>query len=161
MTKHEAAMNEAQYEEWVKRARALTRERMDGSKTEFGLGEHKRYQLDLPTATIRFYDDQDAERVCADIQFAGSWSQDSESWMWGWENESVPEAAVDRMVEVFDMGVRSGVEKLQHMFGSCDEGEAWSMASLACEILDAESVYRAPGKKNMLFLLLMNIRTVP
>ncbi len=154
-------MKETQYEEWVERARALTRERMDESKTEFGLGKYKRYQVDLPKAAIRFYDEQDAERVRADIQVAGSWSSESESWMWGWENESIPEAAVDRMTAVFDMGVSVGIEKLQHLFGSCDEGEAWSMASLACEILGAESVYCAPGKKNMLFLLLMNIRTVP
>ena len=154
-------MKEERYQEWIDRARSLTRQRMASAQTEFGLGKYKRYQVDLPTAKIRFYDEKDAERVCADIQVAGSWSQDSESWMWGWENESVPEAASDRMIEVFDTGVRMGIEKLQHLFGSCDEGEAWSMASVACEILGAESVYRAPGKKNMLFLLLMNIRTVP
>jgi hypothetical protein len=154
-------MRETQYEEWVERARAITRQRIADAKAKFGLGKYKRYQLDLPTATIRFYDERDVEKVCADIQVAGSWSPDSDSWMWGWENESLPEAAVDRMIKVFDTGVRTAVEKLQHMFGSCDEGEAWSMASLACEILDAESVYRAPGKKSMLFLLLTNIHITP
>ena len=153
-------MKEEQYQDWVERARELTHQRMTDAKTKYGLGKYKRYQLDLQTATIRFYDGNDTERVCADLQVAGSWSPESESWMWGWENESVPDAAVDRMTEVFDTGVRTDVEKLQRMFGSCDEGEAWSMASLACEIIDAESVYRVPGKKNMLFLLLLNIRTV-
>lgn len=154
-------MNESGYEEWLERARASTRERMNASKETFGIGGFSRYAVDLAAATIRFYDAHDVERVRADIQVAGSWSPDSQSWMWGWENESVPEAAVDRMALVLETGRRKAIGKLQQVFGDCDEAEAWSMASLACEILDAESVYRVPGKSSLLFLLLMNIRTVP
>ncbi len=154
-------MDQQEYEAWVERARAFTTQRMSEARARFGLGSYKRYELDLATAEIRFHDDAGACRLRAEIRVAGSWSSASQSWMWGWENDSVPDEAVAGMSAVAEAGERLGVEKLQRLFGDCDEAEAWSMASLACEILDAESVYRVPGKSSLLFLLLMNIRTVP
>lgn len=150
-------MNADEYETWVETAREQTRQRMAEAQTRYGLGTFKRYQIDLPTATIRFYDENDAERVCADIQVAGSWAPEAESWLWGWDNESVPASASAQLAAVRDRGIREDIEQLRESFAPCDEAEAWSMASLAANVLDAQCVYRAPGAKNKLFLLLMAI----
>lgn len=154
-------MSEAEYEAWVERARSLTLGRMAAAKDQFGIGGYKRYELDLPAAEIRFYDEAGSCRLRAGIRVAGSWSSTSQSWMWGWENDSVPDAAVEGMSRVAEAGERNDVEKLQRLFGDCDEGEAWSMASLACDIMEAECVYRSPGKNSMLFLLLWDMQRMP
>lgn len=151
-------MNAAEYEKWVEVARERTRERMAAAQQRFGLGTHARYQIDLPTATVRFYDAADAEQVRASLQVAGSWSPAAKSWLWGWENQSVPAPAVSRMAAVRERGAQEDIGKLQAAFTPCDEGQAWSMASLAADIVDAECVYRASGPKSQLFLLLTDIR---
>lgn len=151
-------MTEDDYEHWLATAREQTRQRMADARLRFGLGTHARYQIDLPTATIRFFDQAGAEQVIAHLQVAGSWSPASESWLWGWENDSVPQAARATVQAVRERGEKEKLAPLQAGFSDCDEGGAWSMASIAADIVDAECVYRASGPKSQLFLLLTDIR---
>lgn len=146
-----------EYDEWIATARQRTQERMAVAQAQFGMGTNKRYEIDLQTATIRFFDPSGDERIRAEIQVAGSWSTASNSWLWGWENQSVPAAAVSRMTAVRELGAQRQIDKLTTSFAPCDEGEAWSMASVASEIVDSQSVYRTVGAKNQLFLLLFSI----
>lgn len=151
-------MNATDHEHWVSAAREQTRRQMEDAKQRFGLGTHARYEIDLPEATIRFLDKRGTEQVRASLQVAGSWSSASESWMWGWENTSVPEAAVSRLYAVRERGEKEALVELQAGFTGCDEGGAWTMASLASDIVGADCVYRAKGPKSELFLLLTDLR---
>jgi hypothetical protein len=151
-------MTTDEYEKWVRQARAHSKERMESATHEFGLGTYKRYDVDLPTAKIRFSDEQGATRVSADIQVAGSWSPNSDSWMWSWENESMPAAACARVEAVKQFGEKNDIDELKSSFPFCDEGKAWSMASAAAEILGAECPYRVVQPKSYVFLLLFSIR---
>lgn len=151
-------MMSTEYEQWVEAARARVRERMADSQTRFGLGTYGRYEIDLPSATIRFLDAAGRDRVRADLQIAGSWSPASETWMWSWENQSVPELAVLRLREVREAGHDKGVDSLKASIVECDEGGAWSLASLAADILDAQCVYRVAGQHSHLYLLLFSIQ---
>jgi hypothetical protein len=156
----EKLMQPAQYDQFVADARRNAQEKIESAKAEFGLGTHGRYEIDLPTARIRFLDGDGVERVQADLQVAGSWSTASESWLWGWDNESVPETASARLAAVQAFGQENDIEKLTASFEPCDEGEAWSMASIAAHLLDARCVYRVARPTNHLFLLLFSIRSV-
>lgn len=153
-------MDAAKYEQLITDARKRTNARIETSRQKYGLGTYTRYQTDLSAATIRFFDDTGAERLRADIQTAGSWSPQSETWLWAWENESIPEGAKARLALVRDFGQTHAFEALTGSFDRCDEGGAWSMASVAADLLAAECVYRAPGPKSHLFLLLFNIQKV-
>jgi len=148
----------AEYEQWVEQARARVRERMADSQAHFGLGTYARYEIDLPSATIRFLDSAGRERVRADLQISGSWSPASETWMWGWENQSVPEITVSRLREVREAGHDKGIDSLKASIVECDEGGAWSLASLAADILDAQCVYRVVREHSHLYLLLFSIQ---
>ena len=150
-------MNAAEFDKWATAAREKTRQRMADAQQRFGLGTHARYEIDLPTATVNFFDTAGVEQARARLQVAGSWSPSAESWLWGWENDSVPEAAASRMHAVRERGAKEDLAQLQAGFSGCDEGEAWTMASLASDIVDAECVYRASGPKSQLFLLLFSI----
>src|ERR1700712_5372231 len=141
-------MKSPDYEEWVNGARQQTQERMSAAQQQFGLGGHARYEIDLASATIRFFNADDIEEVRADIQVAGSWSPVSASWLWGWENASVPAAASSRTALVHELGETNDVAQLRTSFSPCEEAEAWSMAAIAAQALDAECVYRAPGAMN-------------
>jgi len=151
-------MDTAKYEKLITEARKRTNDKIEAAKRKYGLGTYSRYQIDLSTATIRFLDDTAAERIRADIQAAGSWSPESETWLWAWDNDSIPEGAKARLAHVREFGEKHDFEPLMGSFDRCDEGGAWSMASVAADLLNAECVYRAPGPKSRLFLLLFNVR---
>ena len=97
---------------WVAAARQRTEQKTAAAQRDFGLGSHARYQTDLATATMHFFDAADVEQARADIQVAGSWSPDSATWMWGWENESVPEVATERLDAVREVGRRRYLNEL-------------------------------------------------
>jgi murein L,D-transpeptidase YcbB/YkuD len=133
---------------------------MNTAQQHFGLGTHARYETDLAAASIRFFDEHDVEQVRADIQVAGTWSPKSETWMWGWENESIPDAATAKLAAVRDAGLQQGVKALVAMVQDCDEDQAWRLAALAVDIVHAQCVYRTGNAGNRAFLLLFNLRRV-
>ncbi|WP_143684697.1 DUF6882 domain-containing protein [Variovorax sp. KK3] len=134
---------------------------MQKARDSFGLGTFKHFHIDLPTASMRFQDAHQIDRIHARIQVAGSWSSESGSWLWPWDNPSLPADVQSRMGEVKAFGVKEGLPFLQAPVQPCDEGMAWSMASIAARLLDAQSLYRAPGGKTALFLLLFDIQAQP
>lgn len=153
-----APMNDDDRAAWIAQARQHTEQKTAAAQRDFGVGSHGRHQTDLQTATIRFFDAADVEQACAEIQVAGSWSPDSATWMWGWENESVPDVATARLDALREVGRRRHVNALLAHVQDCDEDEAWNLASLAAEITDAQCVYRVGGARNQSFLLLFNLR---
>ena len=151
-------MNTDDYNAWADAARRRTEQKTEVAQRDFGLGTYARYETDLAAATIRFFDANDVEQARADIQVAGSWSPNSETWMWGWENESVPDAATTRLGAVRDAGQARGVDALLAHVQDCDEYGAWALASLAADIVGAQCLYRTGGARNQSFLLLFNLR---
>ena len=151
-------MTDTEYEDWAAAARRRTEQKTEVAQRDFGLGTYARYQNDLVTAAIRFFDVGDVEQVRADIQVAGSWSPASSTWMWGWENESVPDAATERLGAVRETGRKRHVNALLAHVQECDEDGAWNLASLAADIVDAQCVYRIGGPRSQSFLLLFNLR---
>jgi hypothetical protein len=152
-------MNAAEFEAYVAESRQLAQQRMQDARDKHGLGTFKRYDIDLPAASIGFLDEHKVERVRADIQVAGSWSADSQSWMWPWDNPSLPPAAYSRMKRVQTFGAEESLPFLQMPIQPCDEGMAWSLAAVSARLTDAECIYRAPGAKSDLFLLLFKLET--
>ena len=150
-------MNTHDYQQWVAAARKRLQADMDAARERFGLGSHARYETDLTAATIRFFDANDVEQASADIQVAGSWSPNSGTWMWGWENESAPDAVVSKLGPIADAGRDKDVKALQAHVVECDEDGAWNLAALAADIVDAQCVYRIGGARNRTFLLLFNL----
>jgi hypothetical protein len=151
-------MTDDEHDQWIERARDAVRRGMAQAQQQFGIGAPGRYELDLPTATIRFFDPEDHPRATARLQVAGSWSPTGESWMWGWANDSLPVAATQALAAVRERGERDAVPSLTAGVVASDEGDAWSLVSLAADVTQAECVYRAAGPKSHLFLLLFDLR---
>ena len=152
-------MDPTQYEKLIADARSHTNQKIEAAKQKYGLGTYSRFEIDLPSAAIRFLDDKGAEKIRSDIQVAGTWDAASTAWLWAWDNDSIPAAARSKLSRVQEFGEKNQLEYVAYSFDNCDEGHAWSMASLAAELLEAECVYRAPTKTSYTFLLLFNIKT--
>lgn len=150
-------MNADQFAQFVEDARDYCRRTLEESRTQFGLGDYERYELDLKKGTLCFFDSEGVAQIAAAIQAAGSWSPSSQTWLWSWENDSIPEISTQRMLAVKDFGLAEDLPMLSASFGSCREVEAWAMAATAGKILSSKGFYRIPGALNQLFLLLFSI----
>lgn len=153
-------MSPAAAQAWLAQAREQARDAIADAQARFGLGSHARYAVDLAEGTIRFFDAANVERVRADVEFAGSWSPSSRSWLWGWENASMPAAVTARLEAVRAFGERHGVDELRASVVEGDEDAAWTMAAAALRLLDAQAIYRAAGARSEAFLLMFAIRAV-
>ena len=153
-------MSPAASQAWFAQAREQARDAIAHAQARFGLGTHARYAVDLAEGTIRFFDAADVERVRADVEFAGSWSPSSQSWLWGWENASMPATVTARLEAVRAFGEHHGVDELRASVVEGDADVAWTMAAAALRLLDAQAIYRAAGARSEAFLLMFAIRVV-
>ena len=150
-------MNATEYDKLAADARAQANAKIEAAKKANGLGTYSQYAIDLPTATIRYLDEKNVEKIRSRIQAAGSWSRDTQTFLWARDNETIPDAAKDRLAQVHAFGEQHEIEHLMFSFDECDEAEAWTVTALAAQVLNAECLYRAPGKSTELFLLLFDI----
>ncbi|MGD0095929.1 MAG: DUF6882 domain-containing protein [Terracidiphilus sp.] len=151
-------MNSDEFRIFVEEAREYCRQKIEETKSKFGVGNYERYDVDLEKATLRFSDAQGNECVTAAIQAAGSWSSASNTWLWSWENESIPQISRDRMLAIRSFGNSERLPMLAGGFENCREVEAWAMAAVAGQMLSCEGFYRVPNPSNHLFLLLFSIQ---
>jgi Family of unknown function (DUF6882) len=96
-------------------------------------------------------------KVVADIQFVGSISPVSNTWLWSWDNDSVLPDVKDRVLEVRAFGERHGITELTTPKWEGDERDGWAMTAIAAKILQAKGAYRC-GRSGISFLIFTDVR---
>lgn len=150
-------MDAAELDAFIDQAKALTCSRNAEASARFGLGSHARYDLDLAERTLAFRDDKGAIFVTARIVPIGSLAPAAGTWLWSWENDSIPKNASADMNAVRRFGETRDIAALQRTFSPCDEALAWALSAIALKLLDGEAIYRIEQNANSLFLLLFDV----
>ncbi|HEX5872286.1 MAG TPA: hypothetical protein VFY65_17780, partial [Longimicrobium sp.] len=120
-------------------------------------GGYEHYDWDQESGQIVF-SDSGVAKVVADVQFVGSTSTRSGTWLWAWDNPSI-DAGLSRAVrKVRSFGQRHRIERLTEPKWEADEVDGWEMTSIAARLTRAEGAYRSPGENGATFLLLTNVR---
>lgn len=152
-------MESADLDRFIDEATSLTAERNAQAERAFGLGHHARYHLDLETRTLTFFDANDAPVVTSRAVPVGSLARPSQSWLWSWENESMPKDATEAMLAVAHFGRENGIPALERNFSPCGDSLAGALAAISLKLLDAQGVYRIEQTKTRLFLLLFDLKS--
>lgn len=153
----------ADAEEWIDEARERAAERQDAWTEKFGIGKHGHYQysVDDDAAWIGFGANADALAVRADALVIGSWSEKSNTWLWGWANSHWPSSVTWPIVAVKRYGEAHGIERLWRASFVGDEDESWAVAATALDLLpQVEGMYRVPGEGVSLFLAVLSTRVI-
>ena len=153
-------MDGAELDRFIDDAKSLTKTRNAQAAREFGLGGHARYQLDLATRTLTFFDASDAPAVTARIVPVGSLAGAAQSWLWSWENGSIPQQASKAMQAIRSFGKKHNIAALERTFSPCDDALAWALAAISLKLLDAQATYRIDQAKTQLFLLLFDLERI-
>jgi hypothetical protein len=142
----------------MERATSNLREKNRLCWSEWRLDDRSRFDWSQEAGTIVFSGPEG--QVTADIQFIGSWSADTNTWMWAWHNESIAHHLKTSVLDVKRYGEIHDLPELKEAILDGPIEAAWDMTSLSCYILQSDMGYRAPDSTtdNFTFLSLSNFR---
>lgn len=126
---------------------------------EFRLGEDERYDWYQETGQLVF-SQQGQPRVVADIQFVGSVSTISDTWLWAWANESFVATLTAEAIKVRTYGTERQFLRLASARWKATEVDGWEMTAVAAFLSQAQGAYRSPSERGPAFMLLKNVRWV-
>lgn len=129
---------------------------------EYSLSTYERWNVDQETGELVF-SNKGATGVIAKIQFVGSVSKTSQTWLWGWANESVLPGLTERIEVVRTYGEQHHFEALTERKWTAEEADGWDMAAITNYLIKGKGVYRAPAPSGQLFsfLVITDIRRAP
>jgi hypothetical protein len=156
---HADTAEHERFVELVTAAHAYLTARQERLRGEFRLGEYERYAMVDDGRVIEFSTGGIA-RVRATVQFVGSISRTTGTWLWGWANPEVPEELVHDVRDVRLHGEAQGLWQLTTPKWEADEVDGWEMTSIAAYVLRAAGAYRAPTDELFSFLLFRDVAWV-
>jgi len=122
---------------------------------EFELDKHERWDYDQESGSLVF-SNQGVPAVRAAIQFIGSFSNVTNTWLWAWANFSVNEDLRQAVIKVRDLGDERHFPRLAVPKWKATEEDGWHMAAIAAEAMGALGVYRAPKENGFTYLAIMS-----
>jgi hypothetical protein len=149
----------ANFEAFLHTCMEELRTRQDEMKEGFALGKHERFDWDQTTGKLVFSTQRKPE-VEADIEFAGSWSRTSHTWMWAWANQSYLPRMKRVSNRVRELGEIHDFRKLTTPVWKAAESDGWEMAAATAIWMGAMGIYRSPGENGASFLVLKRLRWV-
>lgn len=151
-------MGEAEYEALVLEAVEYMEERQDSLEAEYGLDALVRPAWDQRTATLTLSDSAGTPRVTAGVQFVGSLSKRTKTWLWAWANPTVRAPVKEGARQVRAYGERYGIAKLTEREWPADEADGWEMTAVAARVLNARGGYRTEDADGYTFLVITSLR---
>ena len=96
--------------------------------------------------------------VIAKVDFIGSVSTKTNTWLWSWANPSLLDTVRSRTTSIREVGDDRDFPHLTVPKWPAEEADGWDMAAVAAHVLDAQGVYRTPDDYGFTFLALSNMR---
>jgi len=147
------------FERLVLDAMSYLKARQAALTAEFRIGEYERYDWYQDTGQLVFLQNGQA-RVVANIQFVGSVSSISDTWLWAWANESYVEAVKADVRKVRTYGAERQFLRLASARWEATEVDGWEMTAVAAFLLQAQGAYRSPSEQGAVFMTLSDVRWV-
>jgi len=126
------------------------------SEEKYQIGSYARYHYDQETEEL-IWSTGGVPKVAAKIQFVGSISKMSNTWLWSWANDSVLTKSKRDIYKVKAFGEKHSIRKLIDAKWSAEEVDGWEMAGVAAKLLDAAGAYKSPDTHCDTFLIYSQI----
>ncbi|HWN09129.1 MAG TPA: MbtH family NRPS accessory protein [Pyrinomonadaceae bacterium] len=146
-----------EFREALRHKVAWTQGRNETLRQQFSLGTYERYDWDQDRGVIVFSAGGEA-KVIADIQFVGTISYRTKTWLWAWSNASLDGLLTKDSRFVRELGEKHGYAKLTVAKWRATEIDAWEMTAVQAELTNAAGTYRSLQQNRATFLTLHNVR---
>lgn len=127
---------------------------------DYQISSYEHWDLDQDTGELTF-SDKSVIKVSAKIQFVGSYSERSKTWLWSWGNSTISPALFKRMDVLKSLGAKHHFNKLTDRTWPAQLADGWEMATVANYLLKTKGIYRVPFETGFVFLVIIDIRKVP
>ena len=131
-------------------------EKQDAIMSEYKIGEHERFDWDQENGTL-VLSNNGIPAVIAKVQFVGSVSTKSDTWLYSWANSTVLDNVKDQMHTVKGYGQSKIYQARFNDKWSADEVDGWEMTSITSYILNAKGAYRATDKPGFTYMVITDI----
>ena len=125
-------------------------------QTEFSLGAYERFDWYQETGEL-IWSDGGVPKVVAKVQFVGSISKKSNTWLWSWANPTILEEVKKDLHAVKAFGEKHQIDRLTTAKWPADEVDGWEMTSVAAKLCGAKGAYRAPDSNGFTFVIFTDI----
>lgn len=119
------------------------------------INDYPRWDYYQESAQLVFSGSERPDLV-ADVEFVGTLSTASDTWMWSWANFSLLEPVRSRIEAVRDFGEEHGYPLLTVPKWKAYLQDGWHMTALALDVLGGMGVYRAPSDNGFIFMVVMS-----
>jgi hypothetical protein len=143
---------EAQYRDFVARSYAYLNTVQNGLKSDYSLGSYERFDWDQLTGVMTF-SHEGVVRLNAHVQFVGSISSETKTWLWSWANDSILDTCKERITDVKQFGELHGLDELTVSKWKATEEDGWAMTAISANILQAKGAYRAPAANGLTYFV--------
>jgi hypothetical protein len=144
------------FKQLVTEANAYLRQCQDALSTDFELRRWPRYDWDQETRQLVF-SEKGQPRVVADIQFVGSISTLSDTWLWSWANDTVDGPLTVSASKVKLYGEEHDIPQLYTKKWHAHEPDGWEMTAIAALLLGAKGAYRSPDDDGATFMIMSRV----
>jgi hypothetical protein len=92
---------------------AFAREICAASNEEFNLGDWERWEMSQDHQKLTLFSDSSANRLSFDIQIVGTFSHESGSWKWSWDNPNIDDQLTSDAKTVKVYGLEHGFDPVR------------------------------------------------
>ena len=150
MAKRSRFGGENEYRVLIERSMEELRLKTEAHVHTWGLGSTDRWDLDQEDGQLVFTGKQ--LTATAPAQIIGTYSTQSGTWLWAWDNPSVLPPLQEHARRVREYGEQHGIAALTTRKLECGEEEAWEFTALACHLCGAQGAYRGPAGQALVFM---------
>lgn len=109
------------------------------------------WAVDLDIGRISFVT-KTGTNVHAPVQVIGTRLKSDRTWLWAWDNPSIPSACAADARRVRAFGTRQGIAALTDAKIDASEADAWKYTALAAHLAAANGAYRGVAGKTEVFM---------
>lgn len=155
--KKKKEMTDREFEAFVDGCYEELKAKQEALMEKYRLGEYDEFWFDQPSGTLQFKRGEGVE-LAFNVVPVGSWSGNSNSWMWAWANESVDEALKAASMKIQGLADHTGYAVFTNGSFPAEELMAHELTAMAVHHLSALGMYIAPAGNLKTFLALMDLK---
>ncbi|MCG8315482.1 MAG: hypothetical protein MI976_19920 [Pseudomonadales bacterium] len=125
----------------------------------YKVGEHERWDWYQETGKLIFSHEGEPVVEC-DIDFVGTISTQSNTWMWAWANDSLTDIIKNKSRCVREIGDENNYLKLACALWLANEVDGWEMTSIMAQATNAIGAYRTPDEHGFAYMVVSRAKWV-
>ena len=150
MAKKSKPADDVEFRALLDRCMEELRIKTEAHVAAWGLGTTDRWDLDQDDGRLVFTTKK--VTASAPAQIIGTYSSESETFLWAWDHPSVVAPLQEHAKRVRQYGKKHGIGTLTNRKLECGQQEAWELTALACHLCDAQGAYRGLAGPAFVFM---------